>query len=225
MQTEHARQFCSEWQRFTEDIRPRQRRRVMRFKLLARRIAAPALGLALAATMAACSSSSTSSATAEPSSAASAASSPSAVPSSPASSSSARGRVRQRHGADHRELGGVLQRPDPGREEDLAAGERAEVRVGHQGAGRFRPGQLGRGQGDRGGGELRHQGHGDLRHHAERGDGAGQPDRHRGLPGRHLEGRRRQLLPAAQAGERRQPRRPCAPARPLRWPGRGAARG
>ena len=34
----------------------------MRFKLLARRIAAPALGLALAATMAACSSSSTSSA-------------------------------------------------------------------------------------------------------------------------------------------------------------------
>ena len=60
----------------------------MRFKLLARRIAAPALGLALAATMAACSSSSTSSATAEPSSAASAASSPSAVPSAPASSSS-----------------------------------------------------------------------------------------------------------------------------------------
>jgi hypothetical protein len=60
----------------------------MRFKLLARRIAAPALGLALAATMAACSSSSSSSATAEPSSAASAASSPSAAPSAPASSSS-----------------------------------------------------------------------------------------------------------------------------------------
>jgi hypothetical protein len=59
----------------------------MRFNLLARRIAAPALGLALAATMAACSSSS-SSATAEPSSAASAASSPSALPSAPASSSS-----------------------------------------------------------------------------------------------------------------------------------------
>ena len=63
----------------------------MRFNLLARRIAAPALGLALAATMAACSSSSTSSATAQPSSAASSAapaSSPSAVASSPASSSS-----------------------------------------------------------------------------------------------------------------------------------------
>ena len=60
----------------------------MRFNLLARRIAAPALGLALAATMAACSSSSSSSATAEPSSAASAASSPSAAPSAPASSSS-----------------------------------------------------------------------------------------------------------------------------------------
>jgi hypothetical protein len=60
----------------------------MRFNLLARRIAAPALGLALAATMAACSSSSSSSATAEPSSAASAASSPSALPSAPASSSS-----------------------------------------------------------------------------------------------------------------------------------------
>jgi hypothetical protein len=60
----------------------------MRFKLLARRIAAPALGLALAATMAACSSSSSSTATAEPSSTASAASSPSAVPSAPASSSS-----------------------------------------------------------------------------------------------------------------------------------------
>jgi hypothetical protein len=63
----------------------------MRFKLLARRIAAPALGLALAATMAACSSSSTSTATAQPSSAtssATSASSPSAVASSPASSSS-----------------------------------------------------------------------------------------------------------------------------------------
>jgi hypothetical protein len=63
----------------------------MRFNLLARRIAAPALGLALAATMAACSSSSTSSATAQPSSAASSAapaSSPSAIASSPASSSS-----------------------------------------------------------------------------------------------------------------------------------------
>ena len=41
----------------------------MRFKLLARRIATPALGLALAATMAACSSSSTSSATGSGSSA------------------------------------------------------------------------------------------------------------------------------------------------------------
>jgi hypothetical protein len=63
----------------------------MRFKLLARRIAAPALGVALAATMAACSSSSTSTATAQPSSAASSAtsaSSPSAVASSPTSSSS-----------------------------------------------------------------------------------------------------------------------------------------
>jgi hypothetical protein len=63
----------------------------MRFNLLARRIAAPALGLALAATMAACSSSSTSSATAQPSSAVSSAapaSSPSAIASSPASSSS-----------------------------------------------------------------------------------------------------------------------------------------
>jgi hypothetical protein len=59
----------------------------MRFKLLARRIAAPALGLALAATMAACSSGSSSPASAEPSSAASA-SAPSAPASSPASSSS-----------------------------------------------------------------------------------------------------------------------------------------
>src|SRR6266487_2284269 len=76
---------------FHQDIRPRQRRRVMRFKLLARRIAAPALGVPLAATMAACSSSSTSTATAQPSSAvssATSASSPSAVASSPASSSS-----------------------------------------------------------------------------------------------------------------------------------------
>jgi hypothetical protein len=63
----------------------------MRFKLLARRIAAPALGLALAATMAACSSSASTSTSAEPSSAApasSAASSPAAPASSPASSSS-----------------------------------------------------------------------------------------------------------------------------------------
>jgi hypothetical protein len=63
----------------------------MRFKLLARRIAAPALGLALAATMAACSSGSSTSTSAAPSSAApasSAASSPAAPASSPASSSS-----------------------------------------------------------------------------------------------------------------------------------------
>ena len=63
----------------------------MRFKLLARRIAAPALGLALAATMAACSSSPSTSTSAGPSSAApasSAASSPAAPASSPASSSS-----------------------------------------------------------------------------------------------------------------------------------------
>jgi len=57
----------------------------MRFNLLARRIAAPALGLALAATMAACSSSSSSSASAGPSSAASASS---ASPSSSAAASS-----------------------------------------------------------------------------------------------------------------------------------------
>jgi hypothetical protein len=64
----------------------------MRFKLLARRIAVPALGVALAATMAACSSSSTSTATAQPSSAgssAASASSPSAIASSPASSGAA----------------------------------------------------------------------------------------------------------------------------------------
>ena len=59
----------------------------MRFKLLARRMAAPALGLALAATVAACSSSSTSSAAAPPSSAASAPSS--AAPSSPSTGSTA----------------------------------------------------------------------------------------------------------------------------------------
>ena len=61
----------------------------MRFNLLARRIAAPALGLALAATMAACSSSSTSTA-ASPSSAppSSATASSPAVTSSPAVASS-----------------------------------------------------------------------------------------------------------------------------------------
>ena len=60
----------------------------MRFKLLARRMAAPALGLALAATVAACSSSSTSSASSgPPSSAASAPSS--AAPSSPGTGSTA----------------------------------------------------------------------------------------------------------------------------------------
>jgi hypothetical protein len=60
----------------------------MRFNLLARRMAAPALGLALAATVAACSSSSSSSPPAAPSSAASSASSsPATSPSSaPASS-------------------------------------------------------------------------------------------------------------------------------------------
>jgi hypothetical protein len=62
----------------------------MRFNLLARRIAAPALGLALAATMAACSSSSSSSA-APPSSAspASSAAPSSAAPSSPGTGSTA----------------------------------------------------------------------------------------------------------------------------------------
>ena len=59
----------------------------MRFKLLARRMAAPALGLAVAATVAACSSSSTSSAAGAPSSAASAPSS--AAPSSPGAGSTA----------------------------------------------------------------------------------------------------------------------------------------
>ena len=58
----------------------------MRFKLLARRLAAPALGLALAATVAACSSS-TSPAAGAPSSAASAPSS--AAPSSPGTGSTA----------------------------------------------------------------------------------------------------------------------------------------
>ena len=62
----------------------------MRFKLLARRIATPALGLALAATMAACSSSSRSSAAGAPSSAASAASAPaSSAASSPGTGSTA----------------------------------------------------------------------------------------------------------------------------------------
>ena len=62
----------------------------MRFKLLARRIATPALGLALAATMAACSSSSSSSAAGAPSSAASAASAPaSSAASSPGTGSTA----------------------------------------------------------------------------------------------------------------------------------------
>ncbi len=64
----------------------------MRFNLVARRIMAPALGLALAVTVAACSSSSSSSASTSPSS--SAASSPaatgsSAAPSSPSSSAAA----------------------------------------------------------------------------------------------------------------------------------------
>jgi hypothetical protein len=58
----------------------------MRFKLLARRIAAPALGLALAATLAACSSSSTT--TASPSSAPPS-SSPAAAGSTPAAGSTA----------------------------------------------------------------------------------------------------------------------------------------
>ena len=60
----------------------------MRFNLLARRMAAPALGLALAATMAACSSSSTSSATGSGSSAP-ASTSASATASSAASGSAA----------------------------------------------------------------------------------------------------------------------------------------
>jgi hypothetical protein len=62
----------------------------MRFNLLARRIAAPALGLALAATVAACSSSGSSSA-ASPSSASSASSAApsSAAPSSPGTGSTA----------------------------------------------------------------------------------------------------------------------------------------
>jgi hypothetical protein len=59
----------------------------VRFKLLTRRMAAPALGLALAATLAACSSSSTSSAAGAPSSAASPPSS--AAPSSPSTGSTA----------------------------------------------------------------------------------------------------------------------------------------
>ena len=77
----------------------------MRFNLLARRMAAPALGLALAATVAACSSSSTSSAAAV------------AVESSAASARQFRRAEQPRYrvdgrrgGADHRELGEVLRR-------------------------------------------------------------------------------------------------------------------
>jgi hypothetical protein len=61
----------------------------MRFKLLARRIAAPALGLALAATMAACSSSSTSSAAGSGSSAPPSSSAPGSAASSPGTGSTA----------------------------------------------------------------------------------------------------------------------------------------
>ena len=61
----------------------------MRFRLLARRMAAPALGLALAATMAACSSSSSTSAAGGPSSAVSPASPASSAPSSPGTGSTA----------------------------------------------------------------------------------------------------------------------------------------
>ena len=99
----------------------------MRFHLLARRIAAPALGLALAATMAACSSSS--STTASPSSA-------------PPSSAGARFRRAEQPGyrvdsrgggADHRELGEVLQRHHSARGKGQAAAERGRARVRHQG--------------------------------------------------------------------------------------------
>ena len=61
----------------------------MRFRLLARRLAAPALGLALAATMAACSSSSSTSAAGGPSSAVSPASPASSAASSPGTGSTA----------------------------------------------------------------------------------------------------------------------------------------
>jgi hypothetical protein len=61
----------------------------MRFKLLARRIATPALGLALAATMAACSSSSTSSAAGSGSSAPPSSSAPGSAASSPGTGSTA----------------------------------------------------------------------------------------------------------------------------------------
>ena len=107
-----------------------------------------------------------------PSSAASAASSP-RRPSAPAVEQLARGRVRQRHGADHRELGEVLQRPDPDREEGLAAGERDRSSTpAIKAFASSAAGQRDRGQGHRGDGELRHQGHRDLRHHAERGGSA-----------------------------------------------------
>ena len=61
----------------------------MRFNLLARRIATPALGLALAATMAACSSSSTSSAAGSGSSAPPSSSAPGSAASSPGTGSTA----------------------------------------------------------------------------------------------------------------------------------------
>ena len=61
----------------------------MRFKLLARRMAAPALGLALAATVAACSSSSTSTSPAAGASSSAASAPSSAAPSSPGTGSTA----------------------------------------------------------------------------------------------------------------------------------------
>ena len=139
----------------------------MRFQLLARRIAAPGAGLALAATMAACSSSSSSSATAAPSSV-------------PASSAALGARQFRRAEQPGRAAGGNAkaqitanweaffngQTPAAKKISLLQNGPKFAAVINAQAG--FRPGQRGGCQGDRGGGELRHQGHGDLRHHAER---------------------------------------------------------
>src|SRR5260370_13377607 len=91
VQTEQAHHYCSGWESFSG---PSERRKddFMRFKLLARRILVPALGLALAATVAACSSSASSATTSSSSSGAAApavTSGSAAAPSSPGGGNSA----------------------------------------------------------------------------------------------------------------------------------------
>ena len=109
-----------------------------------------------------------------------------------------------RGGGDHRELGEVLQLQHPHRGEGRPAAKREHVRPRPSRPSPACPWRAGSEPRSPRDGELSHLGHRDLQHHGTSGTSLlSNQKRHGGLPGRGLEGRRRQPLRPVQADTRR----------------------